>query len=68
MIGITAYGVCLPYYRIKRRTMFEAMGWFNPGLAGIATGEKTVANHDEDSLTLAVGAGMDCCREVDRQY
>lgn len=66
MIGITAYGVCLPYYRIKRRTIFEAMGWFNPGLAGIAAGEKTVANHDEDSLTLAVGAGMDCCREVDR--
>ncbi|MEJ2719292.1 MAG: OB-fold domain-containing protein [Deltaproteobacteria bacterium] len=61
MIGITAYGVCLPYYRIKRRTIFEAMGWFNPGLAGIASGEKTVANHDEDSLTLAASAGMDCC-------
>lgn len=68
MTGITAYGVCLPYYRIKRKTIYEAMGWFNPGLAALASGEKTVANHDEDSLTLAVAAGIDCFDVIDRDH
>jgi len=66
VIGITAYGVCLPYYRIKRETIFQAMGWFNPGLGGLPAGEKAVANHDEDSLTMAVAAGMDCLVDADR--
>ncbi len=66
MKGIRAYGVCLPYYRIHRGTIFEAMGWFNPGLAALKGGEKTVANHDEDSLTLAVAAGKACLSDMDR--
>lgn len=65
MKGITAYGVSLPYYRIRRETIFEAMGWFNPGLAALKSGEKTVANHDEDSLTLAVDAGKSCLSNAD---
>lgn len=66
MKGITAYGISLPYYRIKRETVFQAMGWFNPGLAALKGGEKAVANHDEDSLTLAVSAGKACFSDVDR--
>ena len=66
MKGITDYGVSLPYYRIKRETILEAMGWFNPGLAALKNGEKVVANHDEDSLTLAVAAGQSCFSDVDR--
>lgn len=66
MKGITNYGVSLPYYRIKRETILEAMGWFNPGLAALKSGEKAVANHDEDSLTLAVAAGQSCFSDVDR--
>lgn len=62
--GITAYGLSLPYYRLKRKTILEAMGWFNPGLAALKDGEKTVANHDEDSLTLAVAAGKGCMRSI----
>ncbi len=65
MKGITSYGVSLPYYRIRRETIFEAMGWFNPGLAALKGGEKTVANHDEDSLTLAVAAGKACLSGID---
>lgn len=66
MIGIKAYGVYLPYYHIKRETIYRSMGWFNPGIAGSGFGEKAVANHDEDSTTLAVAAGMDCLSEVSR--
>jgi len=64
--GITAYGVYLPYYRLKRETIFKAMSWFNPGTAGLAKGEKAVANFDEDSLTMAVAAGIDCLQGIDR--
>jgi len=65
--GIITYGVYLPYYRLKRETIFKAMSWFNPGTAGLARGEKSVANHDEDSLTMAVAAGMDCYAAVDKE-
>jgi hydroxymethylglutaryl-CoA synthase len=67
MVGITAYGVYLPYYRLKREIIFRAMGWFNPGIAGHARGEKAVANYDEDSITMAVAAGMDCFTEIGRE-
>lgn len=66
MKGITAYSVYLPYYRLKRETILKAMGWFNPALAGVARGEKAVANYDEDSLTMAVAAGMDCLKEMSK--
>jgi 3-hydroxy-3-methylglutaryl CoA synthase len=66
MKGITAYGIYVPYYRMKREVILKAMGWFNPGIAGLAKGEKAVANYDEDSITLAVAAGMDCFTDIDR--
>lgn len=67
MKGITAYGIYLPYHRLKRETIFKAMGWFNPGVGGLAKGEKAVANFDEDSLTMAVAAGMDCFPDIGRE-
>ncbi|UCB50700.1 MAG: hydroxymethylglutaryl-CoA synthase family protein [Deltaproteobacteria bacterium] len=67
MKGITAFGIYLPYYRLKRETIFEAMGWFNPGIAALARGEKTVANYDEDSITMAIAAGINCLGDVDRK-
>lgn len=67
MKGIISYGVYLPYYRLKRETIFKAMSWFNPGTGGLALGEKSVANHDEDSLTMAVAAGMDCFSDVNKE-
>jgi 3-hydroxy-3-methylglutaryl CoA synthase len=38
------------------------MGWRNPGAA---PGEKAVANYDEDSITTAVAASMECLKYVD---
>ncbi len=67
MKGIVGYGVYLPYYRLKRETIFKAMGWFNPGIAGLSRGEKAVANYDEDSLTMAVAAGNECLRDFNRE-
>lgn len=62
MVGITDWGSWLPWNRLERRKIFSAMGWFNPAGGALATGEKAVANYDEDSLTMAVAAGMDCRR------
>jgi len=40
------------------------MGWFNPVAL---SGEKAVANYDEDSVTMAVAAGVDCLRGFKRE-
>ena len=58
MVGITHYGAYIPLYRIQRMTIYQALGWLNP--ASLLPGEKAVANYDEDSLTMAVAAAMDC--------
>lgn len=42
------------------------MGWFNPAIARLAKGDKAVANYDEDSLTMAVAAGNDCLRDINK--
>jgi len=60
MVGITSYGAYIPWYRMNRKTIFDQLGWFNPATAGVARGEKAVANHDEDTITMAVSAAIDC--------
>lgn len=59
MAGIISYGAYVPYMRLP--------------LAAIAGGkraeggpEKSVANYDEDALTMAVAAAVDCLRGHDR--
>src|SRR5690554_1843197 len=59
MVGITSFGAYIPYLRLP--------------LAAISGGkrteggpEKAVANWDEDALTLAVAAGIDCLAGIDR--
>ncbi|RLC94291.1 MAG: hydroxymethylglutaryl-CoA synthase [Chloroflexi bacterium] len=64
MIGITSFGAYIPRYRISRKTINAAMGWFN---SAAVPGEKAVANYDEDSVTMAVAAGIDCLNGVDRE-
>lgn len=56
MVGIVSYGAYVPRYRITRKTISAAMGWFN---ATGVPGEKAVANYDEDAVTMAVAAGSD---------
>lgn len=66
MVGICSYGGYVPRYRLSRQKIFEGMGWLNPATATNARGEKAVANYDEDSLTMAVAAGLDCLSGLDR--
>ncbi len=49
MIGIMAYGVYVPLYRLGSQTK----GWYERS-------EKAVANADEDAVTMAVAAAMNC--------
>ena len=56
MVGIVSYGAYVPRYRLSRKTISTAMGWFSG--TGVP-GEKAVANYDEDSVTMAVAAGFD---------
>lgn len=60
MVGITSYGAYIPWNRLNRKIIYQAMGWYNTAVAGFAKGEKAVANYDEDSITMATAAGMDC--------
>jgi hydroxymethylglutaryl-CoA synthase len=64
MVGITAYGAYIPWHRINRMTIYWTIGFVNQ--ATITPGEKAVANYDEDSLSMAVNAGMDCLTGIDR--
>ena len=61
MIGITSYGAYIPVYRLSRDEIARAWGTTAMG------GEKAVANSDEDSLTMAVEAVIDCLNGLDRQ-
>lgn len=60
MIGIVGYGAYLPRLRLSRRAVFEANAWYTPQFAGKARGHRTMANWDEDSVTMAVAAARDC--------
>ena len=61
MVGICAYGAYLPILRLSRDEI--AKTWEGYSLRG----EKTVANYDEDSVTMAVEAGADCLRVENRE-
>ncbi len=64
MVGIVSCGAYIPRYRLSRKTIAAAMGWFNPQ---VLPGEKAVANYDEDSITMAVAAGFECLKEISRK-
>jgi hydroxymethylglutaryl-CoA synthase len=64
MIGIKSYGAYIPRYRINHNTIFSAVGFlgtFPP------PGENAVANYDEDTLSMAVAAGVDCLTGMKRE-
>ncbi len=66
MVGIRSYGGYIPRYRLKRVAIVQAMAWMNPAIMAHAMGEKAVANFDEDPITMAVAAGIDALRGMDR--
>ena len=60
MVGIVAYGAYVPRLRLNRQVVYDANKWFAAGLRGLAKGERSMANWDEDSITMAVEASRDC--------
>jgi hydroxymethylglutaryl-CoA synthase len=64
MVGIKSYGAYIPRYRMNHSTIFGAVGFLG---TFPAPGESAVANYDEDSLTMAVAAGIDCAAGLKRE-
>ena len=63
MVGIKSYGVYIPYNRLSRAEIHNT--WQTMPFP--MKGERTVANFDEDSLTIAVAAGIDCLTGLERK-
>ena len=55
MTGLSSIGVYLPRPRLERSKIAAAWGTRQPA------GERTVANYDEDALTMAVEAAHQLC-------
>jgi hydroxymethylglutaryl-CoA synthase len=51
MRGIVAYGTYLPYWRLDRKSIGEALG------VSAGSGTRAIASYDEDTTSLAVEAG-----------
>lgn len=60
MAGIVSYGAYVPIYRLSGELLCQVWG-------GNIRGERAIANFDEDSLTMAVEAGRDCLKGVDKE-
>jgi hydroxymethylglutaryl-CoA synthase len=56
---IASFGAYVPLFRLSRQEIGNA--WGVPAVPG----ERAVGNADEDSLTMAVSAGLDCLAGVD---
>jgi len=61
MAGIVSYGGYIPSVRIDRKVIADAWG------RGAVKGERSVANNDEDSITMAVEAGLNSIPHLDRE-
>jgi len=57
MTGITTYAAYVPRLRLERSLIAHAWGGPQPA------GEVAVANYDEDALTMAIEAALQCLRE-----
>ena len=60
MAGILSCGAYIPLWRLPRDVIAAAWGSASSG------GERSVANHDEDSITMATEAAIDCLAGFDR--
>ena len=59
MVGIAAWGAYAPRLRLSRKAVTEANAWVAPNLKAKGKGERSMANWDEDALTMAVEAARD---------
>jgi len=60
MVGIISWGAYIPIYRLRRKDIAKV--WGLPDVPG----EKAVTNFDEDSITMAVEAAVNCLSDLDR--
>jgi len=60
MAGIRSYGAYIPLHRLPRSQIATAWG------VAPQAGEKAVRNFDEDSITMATAAAIDCLKGIDR--
>jgi hydroxymethylglutaryl-CoA synthase len=60
MSGIISYGSYVPLWRLSRDAIGAAWGRASLG------GERSVANNDEDTVTMSVEAVLDCLSGTDR--
>jgi hydroxymethylglutaryl-CoA synthase len=61
MVGIKSISVHIPFIMLPRELISKAWGSRSIG------GQKSVANYDEDSITMAVEAASGCLNSEDRQ-
>jgi 3-hydroxy-3-methylglutaryl CoA synthase len=61
MAGIISYGAYIPLWRLARDTIAGAWGSASIG------GERSVANNDEDTVTMASEAAIDCLAGLERE-
>lgn len=61
MTGIVSYGAYIPILRLSRDEIGKAWGRYS------LSGERSVANNDEDTVTMAVEAAFDCLKGVNRE-
>ncbi|WP_246343719.1 3-oxoacyl-[acyl-carrier-protein] synthase III C-terminal domain-containing protein [Sphingobium jiangsuense] len=59
-------GVYLPFRRLERQAVHAANRWFAGGLKTLAHGTRSIANWDEDAVTMAVEAARACLDGMDR--
>ena len=58
-VGLTGFGGYIPRLRLQRKAIAQANAWVAPNFMGKAKGERSMANWDEDSVTMAVEAARD---------
>ena len=58
MRGIVGYGAYLPYWRLDRKSIAEALG------SAAGTGTRAVASYDEDTTSLGVEAARRALRAL----
>jgi hydroxymethylglutaryl-CoA synthase len=61
MAGIISYGSYIPLWRLARDAIAEAWG------SASTRGERSVANNDEDTITMASEAAIDCLAGLKRE-
>ena len=58
-IGLTGFGGYIPRLRLQRKAVAQANAWIAPSFLGKGKGERSMANWDEDAVTMAVEAARD---------